>query len=111
MVHLSTHSGLASSSSISLARLSGDESAVKLRTRPGVGMRPVRSSVTRRMNSKSLVLSAGEHEQRRIRDGIGPGEVFGREAGWSHETGIFIEYHPGQTKLGSWPRSRTELHD
>ena len=59
MVHLSTHSGLASSSSISLARLLGVVSATKLSTRAGAGMRPVRSSVTRRMNSQSVVMGAG----------------------------------------------------
>ena len=59
MVHLSTHSGAASSSSTSLARLSAELSATKASTRSGVGMRPVRSSVTRRMNSQSVVRGAG----------------------------------------------------
>ena len=59
MVHLSIHSGLASSSSISVARLSDDVSATKASTRSAVGMRPVRSRVTRRMNSQSVVGGAG----------------------------------------------------
>src|ERR1017187_2924647 len=59
MVHLSTHSGLASSSSISAARLFGVVSATKLSTRAGSGMRPVRSKVARRINSQSVVIGAG----------------------------------------------------
>src|SRR3954447_9974464 len=59
MVHLSVHAGSARSSSMSLARLLSAGSWTKAVTRSGVGMRPVRSRVTRRMNSQSVVFSAG----------------------------------------------------
>ncbi len=59
IVHLSTHAGEASSSSTSFVLLFASPSATKACTRAAVGMRPVRATVTRRMNSKSLVLLAG----------------------------------------------------
>ena len=59
MVHLSIHSGADSSWSISLARFWGSVLATKVRMFCGVGMRPVKSSVTRRMNSQSVVAGAG----------------------------------------------------
>ena len=59
MVHLSTHCGEASNWSISLARLLTVVSFTKLSTALAVGMRPVRSSVTRRTNSQSVVMGAG----------------------------------------------------
>ena len=51
--------GGAINESTSLARLSGALSATKLTTRSGVGILLVRSSVTRRMNSRSVDFSAG----------------------------------------------------
>jgi hypothetical protein len=59
MVHLSAHSGAAISDSTSLERLSNVVSFTKDVTASGVGIRPVRSSVARRTNSKSVVGGAG----------------------------------------------------
>src|SRR5581483_8960005 len=50
IVHLSTNSGDAISESTSVSRLAGLGSLRKLVRASGEGMRPVRSSVTRRIN-------------------------------------------------------------
>src|SRR5712691_7433777 len=58
-VHLSTQLGEASRVSTSAARRLGEGSLTKASTWAAVGIRPVRSSVTRRTNSKSVVGGAG----------------------------------------------------